>query len=294
MEAANDPAAEKPSAEASAPKAAETGAAPEAAKAEASEAETKKPEPAKAGPVILFTPRPDDKPHVDAEPQSAPRAASPSRRFSLLAASIALAACLGGMVGAAAVAALMAPPKIETVDAGAAIQDFRNQLSLMRASIKTLSEAPAQPQRPQTDKALNAQVGKLAEAIERIEKSSAEPNARLAKLGESVDRLEKKFAAAQAPVQQAAAQPAAPLTTGSVKPQPPQPPQVAQAQPVIGDWHLREVYDGVALIEGRYGPPMEVQPGDDVRGLGRVQTIKRQPDGRWAVVTSRGLVVSSR
>jgi hypothetical protein len=34
-------------------------------------------------------------------------------------------------------------------------------------------------------------------------------------------------------------------------------------------------------------------PGDLVPGLGRIQEIKRQ-DGRWVVVTSRGLVVSSR
>jgi hypothetical protein len=31
-----------------------------------------------------------------------------------------------------------------------------------------------------------------------------------------------------------------------------------------------------------------------VPGLGRVQEIKRQQDGHWAVVTSRGLIVPPR
>jgi hypothetical protein len=52
---------------------------------------------------------------------------------------------------------------------------------------------------------------------------------------------------------------------------------------------LRRVYDGAALIEGRDGI-IEVEPGIVAPGLGRVESIKRQ-DGRWVVVTSRGLVV---
>jgi hypothetical protein len=45
-------------------------------------------------------------------------------------------------------------------------------------------------------------------------------------------------------------------------------------------------------VEGRYGV-VEIAPGDLVPGLGRIQEIKRQ-DGRWVVVTSRGLIISSR
>ena len=52
---------------------------------------------------------------------------------------------------------------------------------------------------------------------------------------------------------------------------------------------LRRVYDGAALIEGRDGI-IEVEPGIVAPGLGRIEGIKRQ-DGRWVVVTSRGLVV---
>jgi hypothetical protein len=44
------------------------------------------------------------------------------------------------------------------------------------------------------------------------------------------------------------------------------------------------------LIEGRNGF-YEVYAGDPIPGLGRVDSIKRQ-DGRWVVVTTKGLVVS--
>ena len=38
---------------------------------------------------------------------------------------------------------------------------------------------------------------------------------------------------------------------------------------------------------------IEVDQGDMVPGLGRVDAIRKQ-DGRWVVVTSKGLIVSPR
>jgi hypothetical protein len=61
--------------------------------------------------------------------------------------------------------------------------------------------------------------------------------------------------------------------------------------PIVQGWVLRRVYDGAALIEGRDGI-IEVEPGIVAPGLGRIEGIKRQ-DGRWVVVTSRGLVVGT-
>ena len=52
---------------------------------------------------------------------------------------------------------------------------------------------------------------------------------------------------------------------------------------------LRRVYDGAALIESRDGI-IEVEPGIIAPGLGRIEAIKRQ-DGRWVVVTARGLII---
>jgi hypothetical protein len=36
---------------------------------------------------------------------------------------------------------------------------------------------------------------------------------------------------------------------------------------------------------------IQVMPGDSLPGVGRVESIKRQ-DGRWVVVTSKGLIVT--
>jgi hypothetical protein len=60
--------------------------------------------------------------------------------------------------------------------------------------------------------------------------------------------------------------------------------------PTVEGWVLRDVANGVALIQGRPGM-FEVYAGDPVPGLGRVDAIRRQ-DGRWVVVTSKGLIVA--
>jgi hypothetical protein len=60
--------------------------------------------------------------------------------------------------------------------------------------------------------------------------------------------------------------------------------------PTVEGWVLRGVANGIALIESRRGI-FEVYAGDLVPGAGRVDAIRRQ-DGRWVVVTSKGLIVS--
>ena len=46
------------------------------------------------------------------------------------------------------------------------------------------------------------------------------------------------------------------------------------------------------MVEGRSGL-YEVGPGSTLPGIGRVEAVKRQ-DGRWVVVTAKGLIVSGR
>jgi len=104
-----------------------------------------------------------------------------------------------------------------------------------------------------------------------------------------VDKLRPATPAAPAPV---AAVPApAKEVTGSVSPPAPAAPKVEVGRlPTVEGWVLRDVDHGGALIEGRYGM-YEVYAGDPVPGLGRIDAIRRQ-DGRWVVVTSRGLIVA--
>ncbi len=63
----------------------------------------------------------------------------------------------------------------------------------------------------------------------------------------------------------------------------------AVAKPaVLPGWVVREVYQGVALIQGRRGE-LEVVPGVSIPGAGVVKSIERRGNG-WTVTTTKGLL----
>ena len=140
-----------------------------------------------------------------------------------------------------------------------------------------------------------SQFNKTSDRLDKLEKAQAEPVAKLAKLNEGVEKLHATPPAAPA----AAAAPRSPKeVTGSITP-PATGRRCARSReaksevgrlPTVDGWVLREVANGGALIEGRQGI-YEVYAGDLVPGLGRIDAVRRQ-DGRWVVVTSRGLVVA--
>jgi hypothetical protein len=56
---------------------------------------------------------------------------------------------------------------------------------------------------------------------------------------------------------------------------------------------VREVYDGVALVEGQNRRLYEAVPGGFVPGIGRVEAIERR--GRsWVVLTDKGVIGAYR
>jgi hypothetical protein len=152
---------------------------------------------------------------------------------------------------------------------------------------------------------------KLAGMTERFDKAERESGARLASLVERFEKTERPANAQAAPAPkallQAALQPPAStappappvdpdLRTGSIPDQnveggKSEPPKTdAKAMPIEG-WVLREVYDGVALIEGRNKRLLEIAPGQSLSGIGRVESIERR--GRsWVVITTRGVITS--
>lgn len=141
------------------------------------------------------------------------------------------------------------------------------------------------------------QFSKTSDRLDKVEKAQVEP-AKLAKISEAVERLRATSPAPAAPV--ATAPVASRETTASISPPaaaaaaagipvPTPKPELARL-PTVDGWVLRDVADGGAVIEGRRGA-FEVFAGDTIPGLGRVEAIRRQ-DGRWVVVTSKGLVVS--
>ena len=215
-------------------------------------------------------------------PAKAAAEAKPKSRFTLLAATLALAAGLGaaaGAVGVPVVAQIASKPATAAaptpaIDATAEVQALKGMIAQLSTDLGALRTAVEQSGKP------IPQLGKLAERLDRIEKAQAEPAARIAKIGEVVERLEKRAAAPASDI------------TGTI-PTPPAAPPEAKAKPgptIIDDYVVRKVFDGVALVEGRRGI-IEVEPGMSLPGAGRVEEIRRQ-DGRWVVVTSKGLILS--
>jgi hypothetical protein len=208
------------------------------------------------------------------------------RRIAALAAVVALAILAGALGGALATAALThvagddaAPPGNHALEATVARID---------ADILALKAGAEH-----TSKLGMSQFNKTGDRLDKLEKAQAEPAAKIAKLSEAVDKLRAAPATAPAPV--AAAPAPAKDVTGSITP-----PATAAAAtapkvdvgrlPTVDGWVLRDVARGGALIDGRQGV-YEVYAGDFVPGLGRVDAIRRQ-DGRWVVVTSKGLIVA--
>jgi hypothetical protein len=198
---------------------------------------------------------------------------APVRRLSV-AAIVALAATVGAIGGSLATTGLghyLNSNSGRTVAAAAVTDQSRAvdsaiaRLNADLAAVRSMASTQA------------VQSVKLAERVDRVEKAQAEPAAKLAKLSEAVDKLR----AAEA--------------TGSVAPPahaaaPPLPAATPNRLPLVDGWVLREVSDGMATVQGRQGI-FEVLPGDPLPGVGRVDAIRRQ-DGRWVVVTTRGLIVA--
>jgi hypothetical protein len=209
------------------------------------------------------------------------------RRFVALAAVVALAVVAGALGGALATAGLS---HFTSGDAPAAPGNQALEASVGRidADVQALKVSV-----DHTSKLGMSQFNKTSERLDKVEKAQIEPAAKLAKLSEAVEKLHAAPPPAPVPVAAAAPAPAKDVT-GSISAPAAAPAaapkiEVARLPPVEG-WLLRDVANGGAVIEGRQGI-FEVYAGDLVPGLGRVDAIRRQ-DGRWVVVTSRGLIVA--
>ena len=265
----------------------------EASPAEPPKVDAVKPEvPRFPGNVTIMSPGE----RVGADAKDAPAEGSPGkRRIGAMAAVVALATvagALGGALATAGVGKLMAGDSAQaSTQASAKDSALEASVARLDAEIVALKAGLEHNSRTTT-----GQLNKAGDRLDKVEKAQAEPAAKLAKLSETVDKL--RAAQASAPAVAAAPAPAKDVT-GSIPQQvaaaapsaPPVPakPEVARL-PTVEGWILRDVANGSALIESRRGM-YEVYAGDPVPGLGRVDAIRKQ-DGRWVVVTSKGLIVA--
>jgi hypothetical protein len=238
---------------------------------------------------------------VDPEPVSA---GSSTHRFAGVAALVALAVLAGAVSGAMATVAVMhlaAADAAASASGGEAVEASVSRIDADIVALKAgLEHATATSQ---------SQFNKANDRLDKIEKAQAEPASKLAKLSEAVERLRTQPAAPAATrdvtpaatsaatrdvtgsVTPSSANAAATSSASSAPPAPAAPPKTEIARlPKVDGWVLRDVSRGGALIEGRQGL-YEVYAGDPVPGLGKVDAIRKQ-DGRWVVVTTKGLVVA--
>jgi hypothetical protein len=296
-----------PAAEASAPPSSaadgahDGGIKSEAAGAQGADASSEKPSPGLPRAAILAW-RPDERPGAGGpEPVDHGRATTRAggRRFALLAAGLTLAAAIGAIAGTAGMAGVerlfvsaSAAPAAPTVavryEGNEEVRVLKESVAQLKTNVKALSDnvAALRSTINLSTSAANSQFTKISETLDRVERERAADR-------EKAER--ERAAERERGERRVTTLTPSPETTGSVPSVPAGAvdPKTATKNPVVEGWSLRKVYGSdSALVEGRYGV-VEVEPGDLVPGLGRIQEIRRQ-DGHWVVVTSRGLIVSSR
>jgi hypothetical protein len=187
--------------------------------------------------------------------------------YAAIAASVLIAGVAGVFTGVAATGGFRAPaaPKVDT----AAVEDRK----AMQQSIARL----------------NKEIGTLKANLEAANKAA---HTQIAKISE---KLNRDAADVTASISAPQTTPPAPAQTATPLPTP-RPARLASAEPphpsVVRDWSIRDSRDGYVYVQNQ-GEIYQVVPGAPLPGLGPVEQIRRQ-DGRWVVVTPRGLIVSNR
>src|SRR5579875_3632401 len=188
------------------------------------------------------------------------------RRLMLHAASLLVAAGLGGLIGAFAADRWVGPRSdIPAIEESGKLQRSVAQLGKEMAALKA----------------------DLERATRRVPDQAAKPQT-----SDHAARLDgtEQDVTGTIPPKQATVEPlpqTAPLP-------PPRPRTVVSSgkPPVLRDWWIRDARGGYVFVEG-HGDVYQVVPGAPLPGLGPVEAIKRE-NGAWVVVTPEGLIVADR
>jgi hypothetical protein len=200
----------------------------------------------------------DAKPAEEAAAAAAP-SPTQSSRFLQLAATVAFIAAFSSFVGAVSGAGF-AHLYYPTTAAGPNVQVSTDSTALQQ---------------------MKAELAALKADVDSTMRGT---NGQYSKIADRLDRLDQHFASADVTGSIASS------TASSTAPEPTQP---KIADRILQDWAVRDVQNGRALVESRYGGVFDVGAGSVLPGLGRIDSIKRQ-DGQWLVVTARGTITSGR
>lgn len=178
-------------------------------------------------------------------------------------------------------------------------QQMAEEIRSLKASLASLHAGAPQAQGGEEVHALKKSLDGLKSSFEA---NKTEINVAIAQLAAKIDRLQREQTAKLQQTQERLPQerlPSSSLQANAaaqprVQSQAPLPPAEAQkkASQPVADWVVRDVYDGIALVEGP-GGAFEVMPGENIPGVGTVKSIERRGRG-WIVVTNHGLVETAR
>jgi hypothetical protein len=213
-----------------------------------------------------------------------------------------------------------------TVPDGSETRRLTEEIRVLKKELDGLRSAIAQNPGPEELRSLKKSVDAVKNGLEttksevgssiaqlsgKVERAQHDP-AKLREISDRLDHMERATllpttTASTAASQQETATKPAQVPTPPVKAQAPVQPQIVAAKqspaqasaapagektPAIANWVVRDVYDGIALVEGPHGA-IEVIEGETIPGVGTVKSIERRGSG-WIVVTSRGQLDSAR
>jgi len=220
--------------------------------------------PAVMAPQLRAAEQAQAEPAAESASTKAATAPARSKRFVMLAASVAFAAGFGSFVGSVSgsgLARFIYPPPQPPAPA----TGIENTIAAMREIKLEL-----------------AQVAALKASVDNTARNTIN---QYAKIADRLDRIDQRSTAAAE-------------TTGSLPAQTaalaaPMPAEAKLNDRILQDWVVHDVQNGHALVESRYGGLFAVSTGSVLPGIGRVDLIKRQ-DGHWVVLTARGTIISAR
>jgi hypothetical protein len=190
-----------------------------------------------------------------AKPDEETPAASPthSSRFLQLAATVAFIAAFSSFVGSVS---------------GAGFAHFYYPTVPAAESVQVSADTTLQQLK-----------GELAALKAEVDSTMRGTNGQYSKIADRLDRLDQHFASTTDTTGSIASSTAAESTQPKINDR------------ILQDWAVRDVQNGRALVESRFGGIFDVGAGSVLPGVGRVDSIKRQ-DGQWLVLTARGTITS--
>ncbi|MDO9411943.1 MAG: hypothetical protein Q7T81_05140 [Pseudolabrys sp.] len=209
------------------------------------------------------------------------------KRYAVLAASVAIAAAMGGVIGALATGGSPTPPPVNV----AAVEEAKAMQASMAKLAKEVTTLKANLE--EANKVTRAQVAKIETKIE------SKVDSKIAKLDERLKKeAEEVTGSILAPQTVAAVAPPAAVAAAPVPVPTPRPatrmaaPEQPLRLPVVPGWSIHDTRGGYIYVESR-GEVYQISPGAPLPGIGQVESIKRL-DGRWVVKTPKGIIVAAR